>query len=230
MRDYTICSFCQELQNELDNNFFEMYLKERFNKVGLSSRIIGETKHFSVMPMVGPLVPGYLLIVPKKHVESISLLSTCELEELFQIKNDIQDIFEKYYGKSIVYEHGALTHTLRGGCCSDHAHLHIVAIEANVSDILIRNFKVRYLLDLRGIDIQKEEYSPYLYYEDKYRKSMIMNVEIIESQYIRKLLASKIGDTKHIFWNNNIEYGWMIDIVKLLKPEFDRKRGNGLWL
>lgn len=230
MRDNTVCSFCQELANKDYNNFFELYLKDKFNKAGLQSRIIGETKYFVVFPMVGPLVPGYLLVLPKRHVESISMLTEHELEELYVVKNEIQCIFVKYFGESIVYEHGALTSTLRGGCCSDHAHLHIVAIDVDVSDTLRKNFEVRYLSDLRHISEQLEQHSPYLYYEDKKGQCLIMNVGIVESQYIRKLLASQIGDVEHVFWNNNIEYDWMINIVKLLKPEFEGRRGNGLWL
>ena len=41
---------------------------------GLNSRIVATTKKFVIMPMVGPLVPGYLLIVPKDHYLSIERL------------------------------------------------------------------------------------------------------------------------------------------------------------
>ena len=66
------CSFCSEMNNKKENNFFDIYLKEEFESAGLESRIVATTKKFVIMPMVGPLVPGYLLIVPKEHYLSIS--------------------------------------------------------------------------------------------------------------------------------------------------------------
>ena len=67
------CSFCSEINNKEENNFFDIYLKKEFEKEGLNSRIVATTKKFVIMPMVGPLVPGYLLIVPK---ESLLINST----------------------------------------------------------------------------------------------------------------------------------------------------------
>lgn len=59
------CSFCSEINGKEENNFFNIYLKDEFEKEGLNSRIVATTHKFVIMPMVGPLVPGYLLIVPK---------------------------------------------------------------------------------------------------------------------------------------------------------------------
>lgn len=61
------CSFCSEINGKEENNFFNIYLKDEFGKEGLNSRIVATTHNFVIMPMVGPLVPGYLLIVPKNH-------------------------------------------------------------------------------------------------------------------------------------------------------------------
>lgn len=84
---------------------------------------------------------GDLLVLPQRHVESIPMLTEYEREELYVVKNEIQCIFIKYFGESIVYEQGVLASTLRGGCCSEHAYLHIVAIDVDVSDILRKNLK-----------------------------------------------------------------------------------------
>ena len=51
------CSFCSEINGKEENNFFNIYLKDEFEKEGLNSRIVATTHKFVIMPMVGPLVP-----------------------------------------------------------------------------------------------------------------------------------------------------------------------------
>lgn len=230
MRDFSSCSFCNELFGEPDNNFYEIYLREEFKKNGLTSRIVAETKNFVILPMVGPLVPGYLLILPRRHVQSFSFLSEDELREAVNIKTTIKRIFEKEFGRSVVYEHGALTNTLRGGCCSDHAHLHIVAVDVNVDDEFQRfGFEVRKLNDFLNISRQVERNSPYLFYENQLGEQIIMDVDVIESQFIRKLIASKIDASDRALWNKNIQLDWMIQIIKQMKPFFEPMKGVGIW-
>ena len=74
------CSFCSEINGKEENNYVDIYLKEEFEKEGLHSRILATTHKFVIMPMVGPLVPGYLLIVPKDHYLSISQLPKEQIE------------------------------------------------------------------------------------------------------------------------------------------------------
>lgn len=38
------CSFCSEMNNKKENNFFDIYLKEEFENAGLENRIVATTK------------------------------------------------------------------------------------------------------------------------------------------------------------------------------------------
>jgi diadenosine tetraphosphate (Ap4A) HIT family hydrolase len=229
MRDLSVCSFCNEFNGEDTNNFFIKYLKDTFKKVGLHSRVVGETNCFVVMPMVGPLVPGYLLVLPKRHVESFSLLNDVELAEASDIVKSIREIFRKKYGEIVIYEHGAFSATLRGGCCSDHAHTHIVAVDEDVSPELKNIFEARSLNGIKDLVEQRKQNSPYLYYENQCGHSFVMNVDIIESQYIRKLIAKKIGALDRIYWDENVQYDWMIDVIRYCRPFIEELKGKGLW-
>ena len=60
----------------------------------MNSRIVATTHKFVIMPMVGPLVPGYLLIVPKDHYLSISQLPKEQIEELKIVKEELKKVFE----------------------------------------------------------------------------------------------------------------------------------------
>ena len=37
------CSFCSEMNNKEENNFYDIYLKEEFENAGLESRIVATT-------------------------------------------------------------------------------------------------------------------------------------------------------------------------------------------
>ena len=230
VRDFTSCSFCNEFLNEKNNNFYKMYLQEEFEKNGLYSRIIAKTKNFYILPMVGPLVPGYLLVVPKKHYVSFAFQTESELREAQLIVKTIREIFRKFYGTSVVFEHGALSSCVKGGCCSDHAHLHIVAVDTDIIEQFSeKGFEVREIEGITSLGTQKKRHRPYLYYENQKDRAVIMDVGVIESQYIRKLIAKKMDVLDRALWNENYQIAWMIEIVKKLKPEFDNLRGNGLW-
>lgn len=224
------CSFCSEINNKEGNNFFDIYLKKEFEEAGLESRIVATTKKFVIMPMVGPLVPGYLLIVPKDHYLSISQLPKEQVEELKTIKQELQKVFNETYGKCVFYEHGALSCSLKGGSCSDHAHLHIVAVDVDVKEQFSKyGYELRKIVDYSKIMEQKEKNMPYLYYENQENEMFIADAPIVESQFIRKLIAKDINSTDRALWNENIRKDWMIDIVKRLRPHFEKLKGTSIW-
>ena len=224
------CSFCSEINGKEENNFFNIYLKDEFGKEGLNSRIVATTHNFVIMPMVGPLVPGYLLIVPKNHCLSISQLAQNQIEELKIIKEELKKVFEQKYGKSVFYEHGALSCSAKGGSCSDHAHLHIVAVDTDVKDKFHKyGYELRELKNYNKIINQKQRNIPYLYYENQNGEMFLADAPIVESQFIRKLIAKDINALDRALWNENIRKDWMIEIVKTLRPHFDKMKGNSIW-
>ena len=43
------------------------------------------------------------------------------------------------------------------------------------------------------------------------------------------LLAKDINATDRALWNENIRKDWMIDIVKRLRPHFEKLKGTSIW-
>lgn len=222
------CSFCSELMGEETNNFFEMYVKEQFRKEGLKDRIVAETNNFVVMPMIGPLVPGYLLLLPKQHYSSYAKVPEELIEEAIIVKEAIRDIFKTHYGNAVVFEHGALNKMKKGACCSDHAHLHIVAVDVDVlKEFPQYGFIMRKVNSLMCVKEQIERNVPYLFYENQEGVAVLMDAPVVEAQFIRKLLATRIGAAERSYWNKNMQIEWMIDIIKTLKMEI-MKKGLGV--
>jgi hypothetical protein len=224
------CSFCQEIHGNTEFNFFEIYLKEKFLSCGLANRIVAESKNFILMPMVGPLVPGYLLIVSKKHYLSFAHIPNDILEEAKVIQQTTSNIFEEYYCKPVFFEHGPMSDVCKGGCCSVHAHIHCAAVEVDIySELTMHDFDIVKLNNLTDITTQSTKNKPYLYYENQHNNKFLIEVEDIESQFIRKLIGRKIGYIDKLEWSQNIQFDWMIDIIKKLKPVFNNLKGTSIW-
>ena len=139
-------------------------------------------------------------------------------------------VFKQYYGKFVFFEHGALSCSAKGGCCSDHAHLHIVAVDIDVKDEFSKyGYKLRKIEDYSEIIDQKQRNTPYLYYENQNEEMFVADAPVVESQFIRKLIAKDINALDRALWNENIRKDWMIEIVKTLRPHFENLKGTSIW-
>lgn len=145
-------------------------------------------------------------------------------------EKELKKIFNEIYGGCVFYEHGALSCSLKGGSCSDHAHVHIVTVEIDIKDQFLEyRYELRKIFDYSKITEQKERKIPYLYYENQNNEMFIADAPIVESQFIRKLIAKNINAMDRALWNENIRKDWMIDIVKKLKPYFEGMKGISIW-
>lgn len=107
------CVFCNIIRNG-DNN------KEEKNIILYEDNLILITQ------ATGSPVRGYLMIVPKRHINGFAELTKEELEYVENIINKIKVIYKKYFNvDSILLEHGS-TEDGRHPQSIVHAHLHLI--------------------------------------------------------------------------------------------------------
>ena len=82
--------------------------------------------NFYVVPSLGALVEGWLLIVPRRHFISAAEIGDDLAEELWEITGLVRDLLAKHYGPVWLFEHGPATAMRSVGCGVDHAHVHLV--------------------------------------------------------------------------------------------------------
>lgn len=115
------CNFCNEIQNQGNNTFTDIY-----SKLNIKTRIVGENNMFVVFPTIGQLMKYYLLILPKQHIESMAQLDDDGIESLIDILKKTKEKLSAY-GKVVAFEHGA--HKETGGSCGIyHAHIHMISL------------------------------------------------------------------------------------------------------
>ena len=78
----TDCVFCNLDLNKIENT------------------VIYETENFRVIPSVGALVDGYVLIVSKEHINSLAELNDKQKKEYQKLVLRVSTIFKSIYKKT----------------------------------------------------------------------------------------------------------------------------------
>jgi diadenosine tetraphosphate (Ap4A) HIT family hydrolase len=93
---------------------------------------IFDSELFVVVPTVGALVEGWLLVVPKMPIPCFASLPTSAFSELESLLADIVPIVQSDYGPISLFEHGSTATASPIGCGVDHAHLHLVPAKCDL--------------------------------------------------------------------------------------------------
>jgi len=181
------CDFCDEFTGGTLNAFSILYGDS------IASRVILSSDNFNVIPTIGQIVEGYVLIVPKLHVRSFADLPAGLRPELNYVLEVIRSASRVGYGTCVKFEHGARTDS-SGGCGVSHAHLHLVPVASSNDpiDAIKRNNDFEIIETFDQV-FEASSGFPYLYYEDTHSKKYLFKTEHIPSQYVRQLLARKLG-------------------------------------
>lgn len=214
------CGFCAELNDvDQENNLLRKVIAP---KSGIESRVLYETDHFVVMPTLGALVEGYLLIVSKTHYESICQIPEELLLEFNEVVRKIKGVIWSAYQKNVVcFEHGAVSCSNKFGGCIDHAHLHVVPCNETLSGT-IQEF---------GMDLVQipswgtlsdvvDKNQPYLYWEDADGSKYIIQGGFIPSQFFRKIIADHYSIAEQWDWRQELNLTNLLETYRTLRPKF----------
>ena len=165
-----------------------------------------ETKEYSMICSVGSFIPGWSLIVPKKH--EYSMRKHYNSQEFFNFFYKVKNLIEKTYGvKMIAFEHGANRPDSLTSCGTCHSHLHIVPFKDSILNDINKDYD---WIDCNFNEItqlvQDKEYLLYVEILDNIEASKCY-LHILEeetSQYFRKVLANHIGYFEDYSYKTNL--------------------------
>lgn len=168
-----------------------------FNKKLLYNKIIEETDNFYIVPSLGSLVEGYILIVPKEHICCTSNISVDIIDEYNIIIEKYRNLFKEIYGRyPIVFEHGTLNTSERSASSVVHGHTHIVnhnyKNEKEILDKLNMN-KINSILDI-------DKNNNYIYYKSPNGTNYITYDFEPISQIMRLFIAKDLGIKDKYNW------------------------------
>ncbi len=183
------CKFCQILNKTINNQLFH-------------DAPIYITDNFVVIPALGQFVEGILLIVAKKHIVSIGCMDKKLFQELQSLKDRVHSLLSDLYQPPVFFEHGPSSDGSSGGCCIDHAHIHVVPAKLNLVPFLSSRFngvKLNHYSDLRCIVAGN---TPYLYVEEEPNECHVFKVSVVPRQYLRQISCSYLNCQEAWDWNS----------------------------
>jgi diadenosine tetraphosphate (Ap4A) HIT family hydrolase len=162
-----------------------------------------ESPNFVVLPSLGALVEGWLLLVPKKHFICMGALPDSIAAEMQEMKHILCSDLQQYYGQVCAFEHGPSRPNLSLGCGVDHAHLHVVPVKFDLASAVIPFLPKDVLWSKAGLKECRVAFArgeDYLYLEQPIGAGRIAIHKGFESQLFRRAIATRIGTPNQFNW------------------------------
>ena len=180
--------------------------------------VITQSGHFVVVPALGALVEGYVLVVSMLHDTCVAHLSDARLTELQSLLGEVRTIVSQQYGGVIVFEHGPALPLSSGGSCIDHAHLHVVPTEIRVDSLLAPQLRFVEMGDLSELRRFRRAGRPYVALQTQEGHLYCADATGVGSQFMRRLLAQQLGRPDECDYAVFPEYANMRATLRTLVP------------
>lgn len=166
------------------------------------SRLIKRTTSMDVIAGLGSLLPGYLLLVPRRHIFSIGELGAQQIREAYDLAwSMIREVRSCFGCRAVMVEHGSSGGVGSAGrACIAHGHIHVFPVPpaSDVDEFHLEGAShVFGLTRLREAAVARRNY----YYSCTVpgEGRLLLDPEI-GSQYPRRVWASLLGLAEDWDW------------------------------
>jgi len=172
-----------------------------------SDHVLFESPNFIVVPTIGSIIPGWLLVVPRSHFLNVGSFDVALLQEFMRIREIAAEALRDCFGPVTFFEHGPVRERESVGCGVDHAHLHIVATEIDLPAVVKRSGETQLQWrPVSGIQATRPfviEQMPYVFLQQSSGAAWIGSASVIESQLVRKVIAEQAGQPERWDWKSH---------------------------
>jgi ATP adenylyltransferase len=202
-------------------------MMKNFNSAESFNEPLMDTEHFKVIPSLGALVEGWLLIVPKQHCLNLGLLQSEQLyDELEFLSSTVRSLLRKKYGPVVAFEHGPSEPNKLVGCGVDYAHLHIVPFNGNLIEKAGKLLDLKYdwlrINNISETRLYAEKDKPYLFVHDQDDNLSVCTANAFPSQLFRKVIACELGTPEKFDWKCNPNHDLIFKTIQSVKDEVSR--------
>jgi ATP adenylyltransferase len=163
-----------------------------------------ESDHFVVIPSLGALVAGWLLIVPKAHFISMGAIPVSWRAEADELQIKTQKLLKDQYAQPIlVFEHGPSAEKHGTGCGVDHAHLHLLPLDCDILRLVEPFVSENQEWLICDWEERSEAYrtgQDYLYFKSEGCPARIALNRDFGSQVFRKAISAHLGIPEEFSW------------------------------
>lgn len=174
-------------------------------RVKLENSQLYSTANFVVLPALGPLEPGHIIVASRRHYPSLAFMGMSAILEYQKMTKYLIN-HQPFYAKGYLeVEHGS-TENECAGSCIPHTHVHWIPgfgeFAAILEGSLPRLAGVSKLSDLDGIR------TPYIYINGEGDFPRFYQAFGVEPQFIRQRLCEEIG-LEDWDWRLNPNFEWI---------------------
>jgi ATP adenylyltransferase len=197
------CCICSQIAGDASNDLFA-------RAVGATEyvrRVPVESENFAVIPSLGPLVPGHVILCPKLHRVSFANVPSDHDEEFDRVLRNMRDLLKGLYSSGVhLFEHGMARDGSRVLCSVDHAHLHLVPSPVSVISVLEPHPSLLVPPGLAGLRTLAWN-NEYLFYESPDGRRLLIRADDqqFESQYLRRVFAEALDQTGEWNWREHMK-------------------------
>lgn len=217
------CNYCKFI-----NNDYQIKNSKNIN----GNQIIYSNNSFIVMPTIGEICKGYLLIIPRRHCMSCAEFNQEEVLDFLQVLEDIRYILAETYGnesKLLIWENGTSSSS-KGKAIDSIVHTHVHISPSNLTaDDISKRLKLYFKNIKFSTEIQNygHDNSYLLIHRKNDRWNILNNSGIyIPRQFVRQMLAEEYGVPEEWNWRTHPNYEKLqqtvSDIQMMLKTNWEK--------
>jgi diadenosine tetraphosphate (Ap4A) HIT family hydrolase/SAM-dependent methyltransferase len=166
------------------------------------SRLIRRTSVIDVLAGLGALIPGYVLMIPRRHIRSLGELTLPELQHVLDAAWTMVKRLTRIFGGSVVLvEHGS-SGVPRGpsGACIEHAHMHLFPVDSGSDTNLLRLHGSQRIRDLSELCALAQEGRNYYFSATASDEYYLSADPDLGSQYARRVWATTVSKPDEWDW------------------------------
>ena len=208
------CPLCAEINGIPEHDQYKPVAPPELPK-----RILYSSENFIVIPALGPLSEGHLLLLTRDHYLNLSQIPSVLFAELSLLISFLKKVLTYTYGPTILFEHGPISESRKAGCCITHAHIHLLPLKNDIESQLSSDFERNEATGIGDLTTQEQLIS-YIYYENQIGESYIYEVnDNLPSQYVRQIIAQSIGKPEIWNWSQNLRINILVNTFNKLKSK-----------
>ncbi len=189
-----------------------------------------ESSNFVAVPSIGALVEGWILLVPRRHFISFGAIPYSMLAELEEFKSFLCSILTQCYGTVGAFEHGPSSASRDVGCGVDHAHLHLVPLQFDLTAAVFPFLPNGVLWGSAGQQERQDAHDrgeDYLYLEQPIGSGRIVTHDKFGSQLFRRAIATRIGIRDQYNWREYEQLPTVMATIQKLRTWTAIEVSNG---
>ena len=172
-----------------------------------------ETDRFIVLPSIGPLIPGHVMVVSKHHCHSLASMGEDAIREYESLAADLRTAPLLRGASPLEAEHGSTVDD-KAGACVIHTHVHWLPGMGQFWDEFNQRLSPR--PERSFLELAKNPGS-YIFARAG-EKQAIFQARGLPSQTIRRILCDVI-DREDTDWRQALRPDWVEETVKAWFPK-----------